>query len=226
MVACSGPNASDCEMFYQYSKDKKTINYGNYLLNDSNDYWLNYPQSGSSEVTFKNEQDFALRYLVSGYKSYRDLELRRYNKGEVERCVGQIINVDYFNSQYEILKYGPINNGNVFEFYRYQDIKWESIPIDSFKVAGKTEFLQFKDSKYNSYEWNYISRFYTDTLMQSPSQKYHQSILLRGKEFRKIIELINLKADSLKIEVKGYYYSFEDGLVGYYLTNDELWLRD
>jgi hypothetical protein len=62
--------------------------------------------------------------------------------------------------------------------------------------------------------------------MQSPSQKYHQSILLRGKEFRKIIELINLKADSLKIEVKGYYYSFEDGLVGYYLTNDELWLRD
>lgn len=226
IFSCSKQGVSDCDMMYQFEKLKKTINYGDYLLNDSNDYWINYSPSGGREVAFRNKENFVLRYWESGYRSYRDFELRRYNKGDVERCVGKVINIDYFNSQYEILKYGPINDGNVFEFKRYQEINWKSIPVDSFEVVGKVEFLQFMDSKYNSWDWNYISRIYIDTIMETPSQKYHQSILLRGKEFNGIFELINPKADSLKVTVKGYYYSFNEGLIGYYLTNDELWLRD
>jgi hypothetical protein len=221
--ACSKQDFTSCDGTEEDVLIKSGKFYGDVKLNDSNNHWLMYDYRGNL-VSFINDKGFQLDYLQSGY-FYDDTQtIRTYTKGEKELCVNRIDYEDFCWAKGEKMEYEPKGDGNIYTFDRYLTLKWDSVTSDSFVLTNKFEGLYFSDTKPNYWGGNY---FYInkDTLFNSTSQKFYLSKILRNKEFKNVFELINIKADTTVVETKGYYFSYEQGLIGYYLTNNELWLK-
>ncbi|MES2656099.1 MAG: hypothetical protein V4620_10950 [Bacteroidota bacterium] len=213
-----------CEGAYESFIKEPGKYYGIILSNDSNAYWLNYNNNGT-QVFYENDNGFQLAYLEKGGFHNDEHVLRTYGTGEKRRCVGEVLNEDYYRAEFEYLDYEPMADGNYYSINRYQSLKWDSIPTDSFKLTNKLEYLYFTDSKFDG-DWN-SRRFVInkDTLYNGAVQKFYLTKKLRHTIYNNVFELINIDLDNSLIQTKGYYFSYEKGLIGYYLTNNELWLK-
>lgn len=221
--ACEKEQYTSCDGSFREVETRFGKSYGYVNLNDSNYHWLMYYNNGNL-VSFTNDKGFKLDYWQKGGFSSNKVIIRTYTRGEKDYCVGRIDYQDFCYSQTESMEYEPKGDGNIYKFERYLSLKWDTVTRDSFVLTSKFEGLYFNDQKPNYWGGNY---FYInkDTLFNSESQKFHLTKTLRNKDYKNVFELINVKADSSLIETKGYYFSYEEGLIGYYLTNNELWLK-
>lgn len=221
--SCAKQDFTTCEGSYQEEvvsgaegKLYKTI-----LLNDTNYYWLNY-STNKRNISFENGVGFSIKYLEYGKLGYGRQDLYKYLSNEKRSCVGKVFYVDGVWLQYEYMLYKPLidGEGNEFDVTRYIEIEWDTAVIkDTLVILSKKEGLELFEENKLRHTIN------TDTLFNSVTQKFHNVIILRNKSYEGVFELINTNSNLPTIEIKGYYYSFKNGLIGYYLTNNELWLK-
>lgn len=221
--SCKKDETFSCEASYRDVITEYGKYYGEIKLNDSNFHWLMYNYNGNA-VSFVNDKGFKLDYWQKGGYSSDEEIIRVFTNGEKRQCVGRVDYKDYCSKQVEYMQYDPYGDGNIFKFERYLSLKWDTVTSDSFALTSKFEGLYFSDTKPKYWGGNnfYINK---DTLFSSTSQKFHLTKILRNKAYKNVFELINTEVDTTLIETKGYYFSYELGLIGYYLTNNELWLK-
>jgi len=221
--SCAKQDFTSCEGYYK----EEVVDgvggklYSNILLNDTNYYWLNY-STNDRNVSFENGVGFSIKYLEYGKFGYGRQDLYKYLSNEKRSCVGKVFYVDGVWLQYEYMVYKPLidGEGNKFDVTRYIKIEWDTAVIkDTLVILSKKEGLEFFE------EYKFRRTINTDSLFNSETQKFHNVIMLRNKSYESVFELINTNVNLPSIEIKGYYYSFKNGLIGYYLTNNELWLK-
>lgn len=192
------------------------------MFEDTSRLWLRGSSGADAIQTYSNDSGFIFSYLVRKSQKDDKDKLRTY-PGETEPCCNPNYYNDYFLKQAETIFYDPRNGGFSFQVKRILDVNAALNSSDSLILNSKQEFLElrtFYKSGYKTY------RIEPDTTLQTPYQVFHSSINLRGKTHYSVFELIDAQADTNKVLVKGYYLSFDKGIIGFYLTNGELWLQD
>jgi hypothetical protein len=188
------------------------------LLNDTNNFWLDNIKTGYMvSKTFRNKDGATFNYLVYNSTDYENVYLNQY-KDSNSFCCSRTLLRDYVSTQSYSIVYGPNSIGSIkFWLKRYIDLSVELTTNDSVKVNSKTEkLILIVNSK--------VYQINPDTSFQSADQIFHNAISLNGLKYDFVFELIDNSVDSTKILPQGFYFSFNKGLVGYYLTNKELWV--
>ena len=132
-------------------------------------------------------------------------------------CCSEKKYYDYYNELENTGVYHPSDGGFPISINRVMNSNCKVNQNDSLLVQSKPEQLYLS---FNS-NWYQIN---TDTSINNSSQVFHHTINLRNKNCRNVYEIIDTKVSLPSIVPKGYYFSFTGGLIGYYLTNNELWL--
>lgn len=211
-------SGDNCEMIIDTNIDGDM--YADLKLNDSNGNWLSLNEIIEPAVTFTNENGATLTYsIVKNLKTDKVI----YNSTQVKRdeCGRKTIKDDYYLKQEQSVVYGRKNVSITMSAHR-------KIKVNS--TGGKYTNLPFQIHSSNEYllvELN--SKYYplnTDTGFISTGQRFHTLLTLRGKNFNNVFEVIDTAASIPAIVPKGFYYSFRKGLIGYYLTNGELWFQE
>jgi hypothetical protein len=200
-------------------KDSQGKNYGSFRLNDSNTAWLSFG-TGIEKISFKNNNGFIANYRL--YHNYLPVNLAigpRYSRGEEDPCCGRVYYQDYLVTEAEELQYEPIGDGFSTILRRSQEKAYYFDSANIVHMVGRSENLNLSHSS-----GNFLVN--VDTSFSSASQNYHSSLILSGKTFYHVYEVIDTLASPPHILIKRTYFSFNDGVIGYQLTNNEQWVRE
>lgn len=117
----------------------------------------------------------------------------------------------YFNHKYSIKGYSNIHT--------YQNIGSE-FKIDEYTQITTVSLI----SPYFVYEYLLPLGAFKNNL---PNYSYHDSLIVSGKVLKNVYHVNSDSSYFLtsKIAPQGIYYNLEAGLLGYYLSNGELWLK-
>lgn len=195
-----------------HDDDCVDIELGHYEINDSLDYWI--PFQGGESVVFINSNDFE-GVFSSSILNKEEKTLQKNFIGEncdnslcfsyytvIEKIMSFTSTDVGLEITYSLRKNINYSNTNVDDWDKSTDILMLSvnnhslpIPIDS---TNKTEF-EAQIVKLDSLVLG--SQVYYDVIHSSVMEDTDQTIL------------------------KGMYYTKNDGIIGFYLTNEELWTR-
>lgn len=215
--ACSKTTEPPCTAFpCNFYEDGKYL--GSISLNDSNDYWLAAYNTGTiANESFYNEVGTALSYSIHYHQVSEKEYLNSYEKAD-NSCCPRTTFRDYLNIEEETLEYLPNQNGISFRFKRSIKPSVSLIGTDSARIDSTSELFELTIQ-------NKTLRIYLDTSYKSDHQIFYKQKTLHQKTFTNVFEFIDPQADTSKIIPQGYFFTFENGLIGYYLTNKELWAK-
>jgi hypothetical protein len=216
-IALGSGEGSECEMANCSSRNEKK--YADVKLTDSTAKWLSFCPLNTTipTVQFKNAAGFSLDYTVTKKRTNEDKDISRTYKAE--KCCSQVAYIKYYMFESEEMTYNPKNGGVKITFNRKMNPSVFVNDKDSMVINSLSEYLLLRPGS-ASYAIN------TDSTYADSKQLFHPQLSLRGKNFSSVFEIIDTTADTVKIVQKGFYYSFSNGLIGYYLTNGELWLKE
>ncbi|MES2560129.1 MAG: hypothetical protein V4590_10335 [Bacteroidota bacterium] len=217
-LSCFAGQPEECS-YCSSSEDGK--NYGKLSLNDSNDQWLSFCPLNTTIPTlrFTNDNGFSFNYSATKGRNDNKVILNtRYEKQRIGCCT-QTAYQDLYLSESETMSYKAKDGGPAISLQRKINPDFTITDSNSMKVNSLKEYLLLV----------FNSRYYsinTDTTFVSTQQKFHSQLTLKSRTFNSVFQIIDTQADPNSIIYQGFYFSYQKGLLGYYLTNGELWLAD
>lgn len=195
-------------------------NYGTINLNDSNAHWLQFcPKAPSfKEVKFKNDNGFTFTYSTSKQKTYSKIVLTSHPHPNSSCCSYQYL-TDSYQQQMETATYKPLNKG--------LDISLSRKLLANAIVTGKDSLVQPSTLEYLLLSVSGVHyEIICDSTFAGAKQIFHPQLTLRNKTFQSVFHIFDTEVDTTRILPKEFYYSENSGIIGYYLTNGELWIAE
>jgi hypothetical protein len=172
------------------------------------------PFQGNETVTFVNSQGFQAVYKAQGFNN--DPNERFYNSFDLCGCA------DYYLKQQSSLVFAGQNLNFDITYQRVKNIPedtYNAQPLDTASLGdallislGETRFAVPVNSA-------------PVQIMGFKQVKLHDSLAVGNQVFRQVYEVYETYLDPASIRPKGIYYTRQQGLVGYYFTNNELWYK-
>lgn len=198
-------------------------NYGVIALKDAENKWLSFcPVAPDKDtVTYSNSHGVKADYYVSNFVSYQRISLRKIRDGTAP-CGGPIYKEDYCTYPLENVRYSRskdfgleiYHNVNIGASINGKDIL--TVTDDEETLSGNAAFLDGS---------SYYGEIYTDTTISNSIQTFHNIFTPRNKTYYSVFEIKDTSSQKNGF-YNGYYFSFKEGLVGYYLNNGEVWLKE
>lgn len=218
LLGCSGASFSDCSGGCYNPPGK---NYGKVTLTDKNTFWLSFCPTNSviQNIPLTNDSGFLFVYSMKKVKSHTGYKINRRPGQDGPCCNGSNYIEDDYQTEYETVSYTPTKGNIEFSLSRKMNVQSNYANTDSFKITLEKEYLELT-FKNNYYEIN------TDSTFIGSKQIFHGQKTLRGRVYKSVFEIIDTKVSTNTIVPQRFYFSFSNGLIGYSLTNGELWLLD
>ncbi len=195
------------------------VYYGSTGLSDSSKTWL--PDALSRFPSFISAPGGTAYSYQMNYRlqnSFNDIILHRV---ELKTC-GTATCDDYCNSEHEIINYVTSNAPFNYEIRREKDYYEYMTSINSDKVKTSKDRLML-----NLLSTTDTSVFSFKILINkkdsSSGYRFHDSLLLGTREHKNVYECYAVRYNQTKIYVKGIYYNTDNGLVGFYYSNNQVW---
>lgn len=196
-----------------------TTNLGNIPLNDSL-YFLNHPQE-SNEIKFFSTKNKILTLkrigdtIILSNKLFSGPKPSQYKCTESERSI--------------------YSANTLYEYNRFEGIEFPfeiSLIRNNYNLSSIDSFIEnrnwrFRDNASIHIKNNYVdlppyAGFYKDNF------QFLDSITLNKKVYKNVYHISDSSAVSDyrdDIYFKGVYYSYEKGILGFYFSDSETWLR-
>ncbi|MFN4082906.1 MAG: hypothetical protein ACK4K9_04685 [Bacteroidia bacterium] len=205
-----------------YSIDRLEKSLGTIPLKDSNLFWISYDTI--PKTIFRNNNNGASfefirlneKKTVSHIKT--NISLGEYKKDECEKYI-----LYYY--------YSTLSQSVDFEskFVRYTYSRFNY--LKNYKFTDSVFSYQSDEKLYLDLNFNYNYRYRFEIQFPESNYKncfYYDTLNLGGKTFNKIYQVYvdSAKVDFNYVTPLGFYYTKDYGLIGYYFSNGELWLKD
>lgn len=194
-------------------------NLGNIPLNESL-YYLNHPQE-SIEIKFFSNRNKIITLkrigdtIIYASKSFSGLKPIQYRCFDGDRCI--------------------YSANTLYEYNRYNAVEFPfeiSLIRNNYDITNIDSFIENKNWRFRDFASIVIKNNYVDlppfSGFHKDSYKFFDSITLNKKVYKNVYHVSDSSAASeyrADIYFKGVYYNYENGILGFYFSDSETWLR-
>ena len=226
IISCGGEYKGDC---LGSNCSKTGITYFAFPFDTKDNNWLGAFWYEKIFV-YSNGVDKEISYSSYNTRIDADLKtLRTYNIYNNNSCCPSYAVNDVV--QYLIQKntINPTNDSiqHYFEFNRKKGFLSKPIVKDSFEISDTIDNFYIQvytknpdDKRY--YYYDHVFKLIFDTLTNTTTNRYYSEIKLRNNTYYDVFETIDLNARSNAVQ--GIYFSKSRGIVGFYKSNNNLWV--
>ena len=195
------------------------IYYGSTKLNDSSMSWL--PSVISQDVYFKSQTDttkLVFNFASKNRMVFKDI-LYSYTE---QRTCGIAYCDNYCNSEKETIVYQTENAFFDIELKREKDYYEYLNVISNEKVLNSRDRLMVNLNSKNDTS-KFCFKIFIGQKDSSYSFRYYDSLALGNRTHKNVYERFYSRPNQNGLYVLGIYYTTDNGLVGFYLNNNQVW---